>query len=109
MQTDIPALQSFCLVAGLGVVTDVLFQVCFFLPALYYDHLRIKAGRFDMCCCIRADNPKPARSDIIRRFYTTHFVPFVFRKSTKVLTVAITIALAVIGGMSCHQLKRGLN
>lgn len=25
MQTDIPALQSFCLVAGLGVVTDVVF------------------------------------------------------------------------------------
>jgi Niemann-Pick C1 protein len=38
MQTDIPALQSFCLVAGLAVITDCFFQVCIFLPALALDH-----------------------------------------------------------------------
>lgn len=109
MQTNIPALQSFCLVAGLGVLTDVFFQVFFFLPALYFDKLRVDDGRYDMLCCIKADNPKPARADAIRKLYNTYFVPFVFRQSTKALTVGITLALVVIGGMSCHQLKRGLN
>ena len=46
-----------------------------------YDHQRIKAGRFDMFCCFKTENPAKARSDIIRRWYTQSFVPFVFRKS----------------------------
>jgi len=37
MQTDIPALQSFCLVAGLAVITDFIFQITIFLPVLALD------------------------------------------------------------------------
>lgn len=37
MQTDIPALQSFCLVAGLSVVMDFFFQILIFVPALVLD------------------------------------------------------------------------
>lgn len=37
MQTDIPALSSFCLVAGLAVLTDFIFQITIFLPALALD------------------------------------------------------------------------
>ena len=54
MQTDIPALQSFCLVAGLAVITDFIFQVTIFLPALVFDHQRIKSGRYDILCCIKS-------------------------------------------------------
>jgi len=37
MQTDIPALQSFCLVAGLSVITDFFFQIVIFIPCLILD------------------------------------------------------------------------
>ena len=109
MQTDIPALQSFCLVAGLAVITNVVFQVCFFLPALGFDRMRIEANRCDICCCIRASEVKPVRRDIVRTYFNKYFVPFVFRKSTVIMTVLITIALVTIGFMSMFQLKRGLN
>lgn len=62
-----------------------------------------------MCCCVKVEEPAKPRSDYIRYFYTTKFVPFVFRKSTKALVIGISIALAVVAGMSCHQIKRGLN
>jgi len=41
MQTDIPALQSFCLVAALAIVFDFIYQICIFLPALALDKRRV--------------------------------------------------------------------
>ena len=38
-----------------------------------------------------------------------YVVPFVFRKTTKILTIFITICLVTIGGFSCVKLLRGLN
>ena len=45
----------------------------------------------------------------MRKYFNKYFVPFVLRKSTKFLTIFITICLVVIGGMSTHKLLRGLN
>lgn len=110
MQTDIPALQSFCLVAGLAVITDFLFQLTIFLPALVLDQKRIAAKRVDIFCCFKDSNaPDKPRQDIIRKWFNKNFVPFVFRKTTKILTLAITVCLLVIGGFSCVKLMRGLN
>jgi Niemann-Pick C1 protein len=41
MLTDVPALYSFCLVAGLSVITDFFLQITFFLAALALDGKRI--------------------------------------------------------------------
>ena len=39
--TDVPALQNFCLVAGLGVIIDFLLQMTIFVGALAIDNKRI--------------------------------------------------------------------
>jgi len=41
MLTDVPALYSFCLVAGIAVLVDFLLQVFLFVPALTLDGKRI--------------------------------------------------------------------
>lgn len=110
MQTDIPALQSFCLVAGLSVITDFFFQLTIFLPALVLDQARINAKRVDVFCCLKDTSaPDKPRPDIIRKWFNANFVPFVFRKSTKILTLVLTVCLVVIGSFSCSKLLRGLN
>jgi len=108
-RTDIPALQSFCLVAGVAVVTDFIFQITIFLPALYYDRLRIDSNRYDICCCCVAAKRKPVREDFIRKHFNTFYVPWVFKRSTKVLALIATAALITIGGFSTVKLLRGLN
>ena len=108
-RTDIPALQSFCLVAGVAVVTDFIFQITIFLPALYFDRVRIDAGRFDICCCFVSARRKPVREDLVRKWFNTFYVPWVFKKPTKVLVLAATAALIVIGSFSTVKLLRGLN
>lgn len=110
MQTDIPALQSFCLVAGLAIVFDFVFQICIFLPALALDKARVNSNRADIFCCIKKEgDPIKPRDDIVRKYFNKHFVPFVFKKSTKILTLFITLCLIIIGAMSCPKLLRGLN
>jgi Niemann-Pick C1 protein len=37
MLTKIPALESFCLVAGIGVIADFLLQITVFVAALTLD------------------------------------------------------------------------
>jgi Niemann-Pick C1 protein len=110
MQTDIPALQSFCLVAGLSVVFDFIFQITIFLPALALDKQRISQNRSDVFCCIKHDGETaPVRDDFVRKVFNKHFVPFVFRKTTKILTCLITVCLVIVGSFSCSKILRGLN
>lgn len=81
-----------------------------FIPALVLDQERIKQKRVDIFCCFKKESaPDKPRDDIVRRVFNRNFVPFVFRKSTKVLTIAITVCLIVIGSFSCSKILRGLN
>lgn len=65
--TDVPALQNFCLVAGLGVTVDFILQMTIFVGALAIDSQRIKANRADIiACCWKFDNPSPRREEFFR-------------------------------------------
>lgn len=65
--TDVPALQNFCLVAGLGVVVDFLLQMTIFVGALAIDNTRIQKDRADLiCCCVKVNNPTPRRDEFFR-------------------------------------------
>lgn len=53
MLTDVPALQNFCLVAGLAVTVDFVLQMTVFVGALALDVKRIADNRADICCLFR--------------------------------------------------------
>lgn len=110
MQTDIPALSSFCMVAGIAVIMDLVYQVLFYLPFLLLDKQRVKEKRVDLFCCFKYEQaPDKPREDKVRKYYNEYFVPFVFRKSTMALTFLISICLFIVGIFSMFKLLRGLN
>lgn len=49
--TLLPALQSFCIYAGMGILFCFLFQLSVFVPMLLLDARRAEAKRYDLCCC----------------------------------------------------------
>lgn len=64
--TDIPVLNNFCLVAGLGMIVDFLLVMTMFVGALSIDLKRIENQRADLFCCFyRIENPKPLREEFI--------------------------------------------
>ena len=101
MLTDVPALQNFCLVAGLAVTVDFVLQMTVFVGALALDVQRIADNRADICCLFRKqDEVKPVREEIVRTNFQKHFVPVLFSWPMKVAVGAITTFLVVIGFMS---------
>ena len=110
LATDVPALQNFCLVAGLSVVVDFCLQMTIFVGALAIDNERTKAGRADLIfCCHKVKDPKPRREEFFRPLYQKHCVPLIFTTLSKIAIVGISVCLVIIGGMSCDKLILGLN
>jgi len=56
--TGVPALVSFCLVSGIGVLVDFLLQVTVFTAALTLDAKRIEATRAALFPCLRIKEKK---------------------------------------------------
>lgn len=79
------------------------------MPCLALDRKRIETNRFDILCCLKSKTFAEPREDIVRKYFNQYFVPFVFKKTTKVLTIVITICFIIIGGFSCFKLLRGLD
>ena len=77
--TDVPALQNFCLVAGLAVVIDFFLQMTIFVGSMAIDCQRIKNNRADLiCCCVKVSEPKPRRDEFFRPKFQKCFVPALF-------------------------------
>jgi len=108
--TDVPALQNFCLVAGLAVVIDFFLQMTIFVGALAIDNKRIQNDRADLiCCCCKVGEPSPRRDECFRPRFQKQCVPVLFNPVVKALVLGITVCMVIIGGMSCDKLLLGLN
>lgn len=51
-----PALQSFCIQAGIAVLFDYFFQITAFIAFLAWDEKRKEENRMDLLCCIKPSN-----------------------------------------------------
>lgn len=109
MLTDVPALYSFCLVAGLSVIADFILQITLFIAALSLDGKRIAENRADIVFCVRVEKVEPPRKEYVRTLFEQYFVPLVFNKLSQIVIFLIAICLFAISVMACIKLKLGLN
>lgn len=109
MLTDVPALFSFCLVAGLSVIADFVLQMTLFLAALTWDGKRIQENRADILFCVKIEKRQKLRTEWIKTLFQDQFVPLVFNKVTQVVIFGIAFCLLIISFMSCEKIKLGLN
>jgi Niemann-Pick C1 protein len=109
MLTDVPALWSFCLVAGIAVITDFLLQITMFVSVMAMDGRRIQENRWDCCFCIKASERKQPRKEWLRTVFQKSVVPMIFYPATQVVILATGVMLFIIGVCSCIKLDLGLN
>lgn len=69
MITDVPCLSSFCLVAGLAVIMDFFMQMTLFIAVLTWDGKRIQSKRADILFCIKVENSKLPRKEVMRSLF----------------------------------------
>lgn len=109
MLTDVPALWSFCLVAGLSVIADFFLQITLFIAALTLDGKRIQNNRADILFCMKIKKVKQPRKEWIRTLFEKFYVPFLFHPLTQIIVFLMAASLVIIGVFSCFKLKPGLN
>jgi len=97
MLTRVPALESFCLVAALGVLADFLLQITFFTAALTLDAKRIRDNRCDILPCIKRKKKTEPRKAIVRSLFQKYFVPFLFNKKTEIMVYFLSTVFVSLG------------
>ncbi|TRY73596.1 hypothetical protein TCAL_03344, partial [Tigriopus californicus] len=97
--TSLPALRSFCLYCGVGIIAVYFFQATFFVAALTLDLRRIEQGRNGLCFCFKhksfifEENKKDPISQRIFGFIGRAItIPVV-----KVIIGVVTLALLGVG------------
>jgi predicted RND superfamily exporter protein len=54
--TAVPALNNFCVVAGLAFLYNFILLMTVLVPVLSLDNHRIRIGRADIICCFRKES-----------------------------------------------------
>ena len=108
MLTKVPALESFWLVAAIGVLADFLLQITFFCAALTLDAKRIRDSRWDVLPWFKRERSEP-RKAIVRSIFQKYYVPFLFKGKTEFCVYFLSIVFLTFGIVSCFKLDLGLN
>ncbi|CAH0493518.1 unnamed protein product [Peronospora farinosa] len=137
--TRIPALTSFCVVAGLAVAANFVLQITWFASALVLDTHRVRGRRYDLFPWMKqkltlippamakermesnnhdqydllvddraASTRASSNAGIIQRFVEKTYIPFLLRRSTKVLVLVIAFAVLTLSAFGSSKLPLGL-
>ena len=99
--TVLPALQSFCIYASVGIVATFLFQSTFFLAWFSLDQRRQESGRNACCFCYVHNNYQPPSNNqqhqgcMLRAFRGLGNI--LSKKAFKILVMIITTVLLSFG------------
>ena len=109
--SHIPAIQTFCMYACLGITFDFMYQVTFFVSIAYFSSERQRAGRADAFCCIKvADNaywpvitkcvPESTKKAPYREIERGLLHWFIGEKLPK-FVIGTKLGMAVVAAVSC--------
>ena len=99
--TVLPALQSFCIYASVGIVATFIFQSTFFLAWFSLDQRRQESGRNACCCCFVHTNYQPPSSSdtqqgcMARAFRAVGNI--LTKRGSKIIVILITLVLLSVG------------
>ncbi|CAH0519544.1 unnamed protein product [Peronospora belbahrii] len=119
--TRIPALTSFCVVAGLAVAANFVLQMTWFASALVLDSRRVRARRIESSIHYQYDlivddkdlgeeflaSPS-SNAGVIQRFVEKTYIPILLRRSTKVLVLVTAFSVTMLSAFGSSKLPLGL-
>ncbi|XP_072489852.1 NPC1-like intracellular cholesterol transporter 1 [Notamacropus eugenii] len=93
--TQMPAVRTFALTAGMAIIFDFLLQMSAFVALLSLDSKRQEANRKDICCCSRSSKLPPSQKSegLLLRFFRKFYAPFLLHGVTRVIVFGLFVAL----------------
>ena len=122
--TSVPSTRWLCFYAVICVFIDYVYQITFFVAILVIDHRRANAGRYDLCCCVKApvlgdqhggegtqrttklaSHLRTSAREVrpTSRRYATIYTDFLLKPATKIFVLFAFVALFVAGAFLAVQ------
>ncbi|XP_051944348.1 NPC intracellular cholesterol transporter 1 [Hippocampus zosterae] len=108
--SNMPAVRTFSLFAGLAVFIDFLLQISCFVSLLGLDLKRQEANRLDIICCAKLPEGQETRTDsILFRFFKKVFAPFILKEWVRPIIVAVFVGVLSFSIAVVNKVEIGLN
>eukprot|EP00064_Thunnus_orientalis_P007459 superscaffoldBa00000832_g7480 len=79
--SNMPAVRTFSLFAGLAVFIDFLLQISCFVSLLGLDARRQEGNRLDILCCVKLPEGQETKTDgLLFRFFKKVYAPFILKE-----------------------------
>ncbi|XP_037313117.2 NPC intracellular cholesterol transporter 1 [Pungitius pungitius] len=108
--SNMPAVRTFSLFAGLAVFIDFLLQISCFVSLLGLDARRQEANRLDIFCCAKLPEGQETRTDsFLFRFFKKIFAPFILKEWVRPIIVAVFVGMLSFSMAVVNKVEIGLD
>uniref|UniRef100_A0A8C4F460 Niemann-Pick disease, type C1 n=1 Tax=Dicentrarchus labrax TaxID=13489 RepID=A0A8C4F460_DICLA len=99
--SNMPAVRTFSLFAGLAVFIDFLLQISCFVSLLGLDAKRQEGNRLDIICCVKLPEGQEAKTEsFLFRFFKKVYAPFILKEWVRPIIVMfvgmLSFSIAVV-------------
>ncbi|XP_063075415.1 NPC intracellular cholesterol transporter 1 [Engraulis encrasicolus] len=108
--SNMPAVRTFSLFAGLAILIDFMLQISCFISLLALDVKRQESNRLDILCCVKLSDQQGDPSDgLLFRFFKKVYAPFVLKEWVRPLVVALFVGILSFSIASVNKVEVGLD
>ncbi|XP_035526866.1 NPC intracellular cholesterol transporter 1 [Morone saxatilis] len=108
--SNMPAVRTFSLFAGLAVFIDFLLQISCFVSLLGLDAKRQEGNRLDIICCVKLPEGQEANTEsFLFRFFKKVYAPFVLKEWVRPIIVAVFVGMLSFSIAVVNKVEIGLD
>ncbi|MEQ2315140.1 NPC intracellular cholesterol transporter 1 [Ameca splendens] len=108
--SNMPAVRTFSLFAGLAVLIDFLLQISCFVSLLSLDAKRQEGNRLDICCCVKLPEHQEVKTEgLLFRFFKKVYSPFILKEWVRPIIVAVFVGILSFSIAVVNKVEIGLD
>uniref|UniRef100_A0A3B5AWE7 NPC intracellular cholesterol transporter 1 n=1 Tax=Stegastes partitus TaxID=144197 RepID=A0A3B5AWE7_9TELE len=108
--SNMPAVRTFSMFAGLAVFIDFLLQISCFVSLLGLDAKRQEENRLDIICCVKLPEGQETNTDgFLFRFFKKVFAPFILKEWVRPIIVAVFVGMLSFSIAVVNKVEIGLD
>ncbi|XP_057713324.1 NPC intracellular cholesterol transporter 1 [Corythoichthys intestinalis] len=108
--SNMPAVRTFSLFAGLAVFIDFLLQISCFVSLLGLDLKRQEANRLDIICCAKLPEGQEEKTEsFLFRFFKKIYAPFILKEWVRPIIVAVFVGALSFSIAVVNKVQIGLD
>ncbi|XP_032421696.1 NPC intracellular cholesterol transporter 1 [Xiphophorus hellerii] len=108
--SNMPAVRTFSLFAGLAVFIDFLLQISCFVSLLGLDAKRQEGNRLDICCCVKLPERQETKTEgFLFRFFKKVYAPFILKEWVRPIIVAVFVGMLSFSIAVVNKVEIGLD